>query len=247
MEEPKQVYSKVDSGIITITINHPELKNGLTWQGITRLADCYEQLMADDKIRLAVITGNDEYFYTGGRVDTTVPGEKEKYADAIERFEKLAAANSKPLIAAVSGHCLKAGMGVIASCDFAIAKDNVEFGFPEIRMGGVPMMVMAETIGCMPKKRALEAYLTGWNFSAQDAYAMGLINRVTSAEDFWPTVERFVRVFLETPEFLIEMTRRAYNTMDAMHNAKERSAFAIQMLRSEVLTTMANTKTEYNV
>lgn len=247
MEGKKQVYSKVENGVMTITIDNPETKNGLTWEGIGQLADCFEILIRDETIRVAVITGNDKYFYTGGRVDPTVPGEKEKYADAIARYSSLASKNTKPLIAAISGDCLKAGMGMIASCDFAIAREGVKFGFPEIRMGGVPMMVMVETIDCMPKKRALEAYLTGWDFSAEDAYMMGLVNRVVPKEQFGETVEKFVRVFLDTPSPLIEMTRRAYETLAETPDPKEREKFAMEMLRSEVLTTMAKTETEYNV
>ena len=151
------------------------------------------------------------------------------------------------MVAAVSGHCLKAGMGMLASCDFAIAREGVEFGYPEVRMGGVPMMVMVDTVGLLPRKRALEAYLTSWNFSAQDAYMMGLVNRVVSKQDFWPTVEKYVRVFLDTPPQLIEMTRRAYNELSAMPSRQQRIEFANKMLRDEVLTTMTKIKTEFNV
>ena len=151
------------------------------------------------------------------------------------------------MIAAVSGHCLKAGMGMLASCDFAVAREGVEFGFPEVRMGGVPMMVLVDTIGLMPPKRELEAYLTSWNFSAQEAYQMGLVNRVVPKEAFAATVEKFVRVYLDTPPDLVEMTRRAYKAMRALPDKKSRAEFAMQMLRSEVLTTMSAGKTEYNV
>lgn len=247
MEEKRQVYSSIENGVMTITIDNPEMKNGLNWVGIEQLADCYEVMRDNKEIRVAVITGNEEYFYTGGRVDATVPGEQEKYANAIARVDALMAQNKTPMIAAVSGHCLKAGMGMIANCDFAVACEGVEFGFPEVRMGGVPMMVMVDTIDCMPRKRALEAYLTSWNFSAEDAYGMGLINRVVPKEAFRETVNQFVRVFLDTPPALIEMTRRAYDTMKAMPDKKERTEFAMNMLRTEVLTTMAQIKTDYNV
>ncbi len=247
MEPKRQVYSKVENGVMTITIDNPETKNGLNWEGIEQLSDCYEEMINNKDIRVAVITGNDQYFYTGGRVDPKVPGENEKYADAIARFTKLQELNQTPMVAAVSGDCMKAGMGMIAYCDFAVAREGVVFNYPEVRMGGIPMMVLVDTIDTMPRKRALEAYLTSWDISAEDAYMMGLVNRVVPKEEFWDTVNQFVNVFLTTPPHLIEMTRRAYNDMVVMKDRASRAAYADHMLRTEVLTTMANTKTDYNV
>ena len=157
MEEIREVLFSVEDRVMTITIDNPDTKNGLDWIGLNQLADCYEFAMEHDDVLVMIITGNKQYFYTGGRVNPAVSGESQRYADAIERLTTLQDNNTKPIIAAISGHCLKAGMGIVAGADFAIAREGVEFGFPEIRMGGVPMMVMAETIDSMPKKFALEA------------------------------------------------------------------------------------------
>lgn len=243
----RQVRYQVEDRVMTITIDNPETKNGLNWEGIEQLADCYEAMEKDASIRVAVITGNDEFFYTGGRVDASVEGEQEKYANAIDRLDALMGRHTTPMVAAISGLCLKAGMGMIASCDFAVARAGVEFGYPEVRMGGVPMMVLVDTVDLMPRKRALEAYLTSWNFSAEDAYMMGLINCVVPKEKFQETVNRYVNVFLDTPPELIEMTKRAYDTMAAMNKKEDRIKFAGNMLRTEVLPWMATAKTEYNV
>ena len=242
----RQVFYEISNDVMNITIDNPEMKNGLNHIGINQLADCFEK-MKKQCIKVAVIRGSGDYFFTGGRVDPTVDGEQQKYADAIERYERLLSENVTPLIAAVSGHCLKAGMGLLAACDFAVAKKGVEFGFPEVRMGGVPMMVMASTIDTMPKKRALEAYLTSWNFSAEDAYMMGLVNRVVSPEMFERTVSDFVDVFLNTPEVLVSMTIKAFRELSRIDGTKDRAKFAMRMLREEVLPAMATMKTEYNV
>ena len=242
-----QVSCSVENGVMTIKIDNPELDNGLTWEGLNQFADCYEKLRDDDSIKVAVITGNDDYFYTGGRVNPNNPGEQEKYSAAISRLDSLRAANRKPLVAAVKGTCLKAGMGLITSCDFAIARKGSEFGYPEVRMGGVPMMVMAETINVMPRKKAFEAFLTSWNYTAEQALAMGFLNEVVSDEDFDRTVKKYVDVFLNTPPELVFMTKKAFNAMSAMDTYDERAAFAMKMLREEVLPTMAKIKTQYNI
>ena len=71
----QQVKAEITDGVMKIVIDNPETKNGLTWEGVEQLSDSFEQFMEEDKIRVAVITGNREYFYTGGRVNPHHPGE----------------------------------------------------------------------------------------------------------------------------------------------------------------------------
>lgn len=88
MEEKKEVTFEVKEGVMTITIDNPDTKNGLDWIGINQLADCYQYAMEHDDIMVMIITGNKQYFYTGGRVNPS-SGESQKYADAIERLTTL--------------------------------------------------------------------------------------------------------------------------------------------------------------
>ena len=194
-----------------------------------------------------IITGNEQYFYTGGRVDPNAPGEKDKYTDALTHFLKASGAVTKPMIAAVNGDRMKAGMGVLALCDFAVARKGVVFNFPEVRMGGVPMMVLVDIVDAMPRKRALEALLTSWNLSAEEALQMGLVNRVVAKEEFWPTVYRFADAMLATQPWLIDMTKQAYEDMVHLKTREERIAYADKMLRGDALHNMATHETTYNV
>lgn len=94
-----------------IRVDNPETENGLDWDGIEQLARSYEELQDNPDVRVGIITGNEQYFYTGGRVDPNAPGEKNKYTDALTHFLKTSGAVTKPMIAAVNGDCMKAGMG----------------------------------------------------------------------------------------------------------------------------------------
>ena len=151
------------------------------------------------------------------------------------------------MIAAVNGDCMKAGMGVLALCDFAVARKGVVFNFPEVRMGGVPMMVLVDIVDAMPRKRALEALLTSWDLSAEEALQMGLVNRVVAKEEFWPTVYRIADAMLATQPWLIDMTKQAYEEMVHLKTREERIAYADKMLRGDVLHNMATHETTYNV
>ena len=243
---PIIVTEEEGGALLKLKINIPEEKNGLNWQALEILADCYERAINDKNIRALLITGDEHYFHTGGRVNAKDPEEQRKYSNGIVRMQTLQDQLTIPLIAAVSGDCLKGGMGLLADADLAIAREGVRFGFPEVRMGGVPMMVMAQTIG-LPKKMSLEAYYSSEYFSAEDALRMGLVNCVVPAEEFWPTVNRYVHMVIDKPRALIEMTRYAYYSMAEMPSKKERSKFAMEMLRTKVLKEMERGKTEHCV
>lgn len=235
-----------NEAVMKIRINRPHEKNGLNWEALEMLADCYQRAIEDSKIRVIVITGDKQYFHTGGRVNAQDPEEQKRYANGIERMQRLQDALTVPLIAAVSGDCLKGGMGLLADADLAVARQGVRFGFPEVRMGGVPMMVMASTIA-MPKKLSLEAYYSSEYFSAETALRMGLVNCVVPDEEFWPTVERYIQMILDRPRKLIEMTRNAYYSMSELPGKEQRKEYAMNTLRTQVLAEMSKGKTEHNV
>lgn len=235
-----------DGAVIKIVIDNPELKNGLDWIAMEILCEAYEKAINDRNIKCVLICGNGKYWHTGGRVNAKDPEEQKKYSDNLKRMQELQDQLTVPIIAAVNGDCLKGGMGLLAEADLAVAREDVQFGFPELRMGGVPMVVMADTIS-MPKKRSLEAYYSSNYFSAEEALKMGLVNRVVSEEDFWPTVNEFVHMVIDKPRDLIEMTREAYYTMIEMPSRAERTAWALETLRNRVLKAMEKGKTEHNV
>lgn len=245
--QKKQVSYEISSdGIMKVVIDNPETKNGLNWEGINQMADCYQELIDNKSIKVAIFTGNDEYFWTGGRVNPHNPGEQEKYANAIERVGILGSQIKVPRIAAVSGDCMKGAMGMVVSCEFAIAREGVRFSFPEVPMGGVPMVVMVETMDAIPRKKALEYYLSGWSFSAEEALSFGFINAVAPKEEFWNVVERYAKIFVDTPKPLIDLTLKAYNELSRIQGSKERNDFAMKMLREEVLPVMETVKQKYN-
>lgn len=243
---PVIVTEEENGKVLKIKINNPEEKNGLNWKALELLSDAYQRAIDDKNICVIVITGDDNFFHTGGRVNAKDANERFRYTNGIERMQALQDRLTIPIIAAVSGDCLKGGMGLLFDADLAVAREGVKFGFPEIRMGGVPMMVMAQTIS-LPKKMSLEAYYSSDYFSAQDALRMGLVNCVVSKDEFWSTVNKYVHMIIDKPRELIEMTREAYYTMVQMPSKKERSVWAMNCLRTKVMTSMSKGKTEHNV
>ena len=141
--EKEGVTCEIKGPVAIFSVNRPWTKNGMDWKAKGAQAEAYERIASDPDVRVMVITAEGDYFITGGRVDASKPEEQQLYSEYINRVE-MARRNIKvPIIAAVNGHCFKGGMGLVAQADLAVAKDTATFCFPEIRMGGVPMVVMA--------------------------------------------------------------------------------------------------------
>ncbi len=246
MERDEPILVSLEGGVMKLQINRPEEKNGLNWEALKILGDSYKKALENEEVRVIVLTGDDLYFHTGGRVNAKDPEESRKYSKYLEYMQTMQNQLPVPLIAAVSGDCLKGGMAFVADADFAIARKGVRFGFPEVRMGGVPMMVMVSTIG-LPKKRALEAYYSSEYFSAEEAKELGLVNCVAEPEEFWDTVQRYIDLILDKPRDLIRMTRDAYYNLTDLSSREAREVYAMETLRTKVLPAMSENKTEYNV
>lgn len=237
----------VSGCVMKITHNRPHLKNGGDWRSLRETGKAY-QLAIDnpEEIRCIVIAGSNGYWNTGGRVLSDDPEERRNYADAIKESMEVKKKLRQPIIAAVNGDCLKGGMGLLVSADLAVAVDTAKFGLPEMRMGGVPMVVMAQIMS-IPKKLLLEACYSSEYFDAQTAYRMGLVNAVVSEEEFWPTVERYVRMITDNSPALVQMTHDAYYELAKVFDDDERAALAQKLLKEKVLPQMAKEKTTYNV
>lgn len=245
--EKEGIFVSAEESVVTIRVNKPETKNGTDWRALYALSEAYEKIGKDDELRVIVLRGNGEYFYTGGRVNPNDPEDSKMYAKAISESGKAKSSINLPVIAAVDGHCLKAGMGWLISADLAIARNDVTFAFPEVRMGGVPMMVMAGCMGHIPKKIALKAYYSSEAFDAETALRFGLINEVVSASEFEEVLDRYIHMIIDNPKALIQMTHDAYYTMEAMTSKQERVAWARKALAEQVLPQMSKEKQSYNV
>lgn len=244
--EKEGIFVVAKDSVVTIKIDKPETKNGTDWKAMKVLNDIYEKISQDSDLRVIVLTGNGEYFYTGGRVNPNDPEDSKMYAEIIANSNSRKKVNL-PVIAAVNGDCLKAGMGWLTSADMAVARNDVKFAFPEVRMGGVPMMVMAGCMDYIPKKIALAAYYSSEPFDAETALRFGLVNEIVDAEHFDETVEKYIHMIIDYPRDLIQMTHDAYYEMEAMSSKEERVQWAKRELAERVLPQMSKEKQSYNV
>ncbi len=187
------VLYQVRDGVATLTLNRPEARNALNAELVEALGAALERACADDAVRVIVVTGaGEQAFCAGGDLkdfadEAGVLARQEAtagFARLLRRFFRA----SKPTVAAVNGHALGGGFGLVLACDLAVAAEHARLGTPEVRVGLFPMMVMALLSRHVGPKRALELMFTGTPITAPEAARWGLINRAVPAAQLWDAV-----------------------------------------------------------
>jgi enoyl-CoA hydratase/carnithine racemase len=191
---PGTVLYERDGHVVTITYNRPEALNAINGELREDLNAAWLRFRDDTEAWVAIVTGAGRAFCAGADLRDgagsagTWPGS----------FWEIPTINSfesglevwKPTIAAVNGYCLGYGLTLVTACDFVLASEGAEFGFPEVRIG-VPTIVGAirlpHRIGMQP---ALELLLTGDRIDAARAKEIGLALEVVPADDLLPAARR---------------------------------------------------------
>jgi E-phenylitaconyl-CoA hydratase len=179
--------------ILVITIDRPAARNALDRQSSTELNAAWRELREDGSLRVAVLTGaGDKAFCAGADLKeirswygSMSPIERREHA---ERAPGLGGITrnldpSKPVIAAINGHCLAGGLELAMACDVRVAAAHASFGLPEVKRGIMPGAGGTQRLPRMvPMGLALELLLTGDAIDAETALRIGLVNRVVPAE-----------------------------------------------------------------
>jgi methylglutaconyl-CoA hydratase len=120
----------------------------------------------------------------------------------------------KPVVAAVRGRALAGGAGLATACDIVLAHPEARFGYPEVRVGFVPAMVMTMLRRTVGEKRAFELVATGRQVSAAEALDLGLVSRVLADASFDAEVAKYVAALAATPPTALRLTKRLFHALD---------------------------------
>jgi enoyl-CoA hydratase len=179
MTPPAEVLVDRADGVLTITLNRPEVRNAINAATARAVAAALDQLDASDELSVAVLTGAGGTFCAGMDLKAFLAGERPSLpgrglAGFVERPP------AKPLIAAVEGAAVAGGFEIALACDLIVAAENARFGLPEVRRGlvaaGGGLLRLPRHI---PYHLAVEWALTGDYVSTAAARAAGLVSRVT--------------------------------------------------------------------
>lgn len=197
MPEFKEIIYETRNGAAFITLNRPDKRNALNDQLIADLRQAITEAEADQQVRVIVLRGAGKDFCAGADLSQL---EKSAQASIIENIEGATEMADlfitmrklkKPIIAAVHGRALAGGAGLASACDMVIAARSAQFCYTETKIGFVPAIVMSIARRNLGEKRAFEILATAKTFSADEAAAIGFINRVADDADFETEVEKF--------------------------------------------------------
>jgi enoyl-CoA hydratase/carnithine racemase len=203
-------------GVFQLTIDNPSKRNALSADIIAELANTLERLAADDALRVGILTAVGDVFCSGGdtaRMGAARPspiGKRDYLDHGVGRLARLLVRLDKPIIAAVNGPAIGAGMDLALWCDFrmAVSKAYLLPGFIDLCLppgfGGA--WHLAHLLG---RSQALEILLTGQKISAENAFRLGLFRSVSSTtEQLDSEVSEFARMLASKPLPAVRVTKR---------------------------------------
>jgi len=191
----------VNTGVATITLNRPEAKNSLSDELVGSLSTMLDRAVADDEVRVIVVTNTGNTFCAGADLKSTTPGlsDTEKVDTPRRSFVDVFAQmldSPKPVIGRIDGHATGGGVGLVAACDISVMRDDAKIGFTEVRIGVAPAVISVVCLPKMSRADALELFLTGDRFTPKRAMEAGLINRAVAPDDLDGAVDELVGMCL---------------------------------------------------
>lgn len=215
-----EVVSEIREGVGFLTINRPSRRNALSAAVVQSLIEGLRAFDSDRDVKVVILQSSGEKaFCAGGDLSDMQAADgmlglhwaRGGFAELLVQMQKL----SKPIIARVQGQALGGGFGLALNCDLVVAGRSASFGTPEIKVGLFPMMIMAVMVRNLGRKAAMELMLTGERISADEAKAIGAVNRVVEDSDLDEAVfELATKVGGFSPAVLRLGREAFYNTQD---------------------------------
>lgn len=220
-EAYETIQYQVDGRVVRITLDRPDKRNALTPQMLEELDDAFARADGVEEACVIVLRGaGDKAFCAGADLGGMAQGDAFiEVHEARGRFPKLFRRIldcSKPTLAAVNGHCVAGGLGLMLACDLAIAKQGAKFGTPEIKRGLFPFMISALILRTVPRREAWEMMLLGDTFEADRAKELGLVNRVVPEDAFDAEVEAWAQKLAGYSPAVLRLGRRSLVQQEGM-------------------------------
>lgn len=212
----KRVVCEEGAGVANLILSRPEKKNALDRVAADELAAYLAAIRESPTVRAVLITAEGHDFCAGADLEAlsamrdATPEQHRADAQALGDVFTAIRSLPQPVVAGVQGHALAGGCGLANACDIALAHENARFGYPEVRIGFVPAMVMTMLRRSAGEKQAFELVATGRLIGAHEAERIGLITRVLPAAKFRDEVEQCAAQLAELPAEAVRLTKRLF-------------------------------------
>lgn len=211
-----------ENSIAVLTLNRPEKRNALNDNLVKSLKDALREADKDENLRAILIRGAGRDFCSGADLSAlrkiSESDVMENLADAENLMELFSLIRKVkiPVVAAVHGRALAGGCGLATACDIVLASRSARFGYPEVKIGFVPAIVMAILRRNLSEKRSFELITQGFDFSSEEAEKIGLINRVFDDENFEDEAKNYISVYQKVSRSAVVLSKKLLYQMDGM-------------------------------
>ncbi|MFB3056439.1 MAG: enoyl-CoA hydratase-related protein [Ignavibacteriaceae bacterium] len=211
----------IKDNIAVVTLNRPDKLNALNEQTINDLDSIFEELKENELVYVVVLTGSGEKAFVAGadikelnKLDMISAKEfAEKGQAVFNKIDKF----DKPVIAAVNGFALGGGCELALACHIRLASDNAKFGQPEVNLGIIPGYGGSQRLARLINTgRAMEYILTADMISADEAYRIGLVNKVYTQNELLDKAIEMAKKITMKGQQAIRMAVKAVKAVDQM-------------------------------
>jgi methylglutaconyl-CoA hydratase len=222
MPDYRKIVYRVERDVARITLNRPEKRNALDAEMLGEIHEALNSAAREEGVRVVLLTGAGMDFCSGMDLSALAGAASESVIDHLAEARHLGdlfvamRRHTRPIVAAVRGRALAGGCGLATAADVILAAESAQFGYPEVRIGFIPAMVMAILRRSVSEKRAFELITTGEVVPARAALDMGLINRVFTDGAFESAVDSYVRNFAAHPASAVTLAKSLLYQMDGM-------------------------------
>jgi enoyl-CoA hydratase/carnithine racemase len=229
------ILTETSDGILTLTLNRPQRLNAWTYQMSAELTDAIEQANANDDVNALVITGAGRGFCAGADIEDVFKAQADNkdvgrgsrravpWVDLVRR--------SKPMVAAINGAAIGVGLTQVLPMDYLVASKGAKLSVRFIKMGLVPELASSHFLSLrVGFGQASELMLTGRTVDADEALALGLVDRVVDAAELLPTARAVARAMGENPQAAVRMVKQLIS-----QNASESDLDLVQKREMEAL------------
>lgn len=215
MEYKNIIYEKIGK-IAIIKINRPKALNALNTETLTELIDVFTKIEDDEEIGCVILTGEgDKAFVAGADISEMMSFNSldgKKFSEIGQNLLFKIENSKKVVIAGVNGYALGGGCELAMACDIRIASEKAKFGQPEVNLGVIPgfggTQRLPRIVGI---GRAKELIFTGDMIDAQEAYRIGLVNKIVSADNLMEEAKKIADKINSKGPIAIKLAKESIN------------------------------------
>lgn len=203
----EKVIVERSKGIIHVKINRPDVLNACDGDTYNALADAWDELETNPQLRVGILSGAGSSFCVGTDIKWVKSSSASKFIDKLyPRILSL----SKPVIAAIHGHCNGGGLEQALGADIRVATKDAQFGFGEVRLGWIPGGHGTQRLPrLIPLGKALELLFTAERINGQYAYQIGLVNHVVNEDDLMEKCFEIAQSIIKGAPLAVQYLKKA--------------------------------------